>query len=190
MSQSTTNQSVPSEPQNAFLIFRLNGSSYAIPVEHVREIITSVEPSPIPGAPDYLEGVVNLRGRILPIVDLRKRFDLPSDLEIARECYIILTLELQDELIELGIKVDGVSEVAHIGASQVDPADDMHDYHQSLIFEGVAKTDSGIKLILDSRVLVQQLKEDVKNQCYVKGQSYPGVATSQANQDSTEFQNV
>ena len=171
MNQSTTELNLLDEEQNAYLIFRLNDSNFAIPVEHVGEIITTIETSPIPGAPDYLEGVVNLRGRILPIVDLRRRFHFPRNIDANRECYIILVLELDTKLIELGIKVDAVSEVVRISSSQVDPANGMHDYHQNLVFTGVAKTESGIKLILDSRILVEQLKNDVNMQYDVKTQS-------------------
>lgn len=179
-----------SDAQNSYLIFRLNDSSYAISVEHVREIITSVETSPVPGAPEYLEGVVNLRGRILPIVDLRKRFHFSSDLESDRQCYIILMLELDDELTELGIKVDGVSEVARIAMSQVDTANGMQDYNQTLVFTGVAKTDSGIKLILDSRILVEQLKKDVKTQFQVNTQTNSVDRSSTPSTEPSSLQGV
>lgn len=183
MNQTAPQPSVVPEKQNAYLIFSLNDSNYAIPVEHVREIITSIQTSPVPGAPSYLTGVVNLRGRILPIVDLRKRFQFGNDFETDRQCYIILMLETEEELIELGIKVDAVSEVARIGESEVDPANGMHDYNQTLVFNGVAKTSTGIKLVLDSRILVEQLKGDVRNQ-YIENLACP---TTHKNQ-GTELQ--
>lgn len=162
-----------------YLVFQLNGSDYAIRIEHVREIITTVDLSPVPGAPSYLAGVVNLRGRILPMIDLRKRFQLPAAVDLDRQCFVILMLELNGELVELGVQIDSVSEVIRIGDEQIDSADGMTDFHETLIFRGVAKTTSGIKLILDSHVLIEQLKSDVRSQ-------YATSSTSTATQSRPE----
>lgn len=151
-------------PSNAYLVFQMNDSDYAIHVEHVREIITSIEPSPVPGSPDYLSGVINLRGRILPMISLRRRFGFPIVDKGDRDCFVILSLKIGNELVELGIDVDGVSEVSRISDDAIDPTNTISDYANSLIFTGVAKTASGIKLVLDSESLIGQLKQDVQSQ--------------------------
>lgn len=145
------------------LVFKLDGSEYAIHVKHVREIITSVNPSTVPGAPDYLMGVINLRGKILPMVDMRKRFDLPVLEDDGRDCFIVLTLEHDNQCYELGIRVDAVCEVQRIPESCIDSISDLSNYSsQRLSFQGVAKTASGIKMIVDSTQLVEQLRSDVR----------------------------
>lgn len=150
------------EHWHAYLVFRLDGSHYAISVDYVGEIITSAEISPVPGAPDYLTGVTNLRGRILPMIDMRKRFQLCQNRSTERDCHVILILELGDDLVELGIQVDAVTEVTRIAPDDIDNAEAMTDYVDKLVFNGVAKTDTGVKLILDAESLIRQLQRDVR----------------------------
>ncbi len=149
-----------SKKSNAYLVFQLDSSDYAIAVENVSEIITSIVCSPVPGSPDFLIGVANLRGRILPMIDLRKRFHIErarSD----RECFIIVSLETEDEVLELGLKIDSVSEVARIPADSIDAAPAMSKFMDKLVFSSVAKVNKGAKLIVDARTLAAQLKDAI-----------------------------
>ena len=152
--------STTSKKSNAYLVFQLNASDYAIAVENVTEIITSTVCSPVPGAPDFLIGVANLRGRILPMVDLRKRFQLESA-HSDRECFMIVTLDYEDEVLELGLKIDSVSEVARIPIDAIDPAPAMSKFSDKLVFSSIAKINSGAKLIVDAHTLVAQLKDAI-----------------------------
>jgi purine-binding chemotaxis protein CheW len=145
---------------DAYLVFQLDSSNYAIAVEHVSEIITSLNFSPVPGSPEFLIGVANLRGRILPMIDLRTRFRLAAK-HCDRECFMIVTLESEEEKLELGLKVDSVSEVARIPAQQIDPAPTMTNPSDKLVFSGVAKINSGVKLIVDAKTLVGQLTDAI-----------------------------
>ncbi len=147
------------------LIFNLSNSTYAISANQVREIITTVTLTPVPGAPSYLAGVTNLRGHIIPIIDLRKRFDLAPPTKNFRPCFIILMMETDDTIIEFGIAVDQVMEVLKLQPTELDTAPAMHDIADQLIFDRVAKTDSGIKLILDTGSLLRQLKSDIGANC-------------------------
>lgn len=149
---------------DAYLVFGLNDSQYAIQVQHVREIITSAEASPIPGAPDYLTGVINLRGRLLPLVDLRRRFNIPESKASRRDCFLVLMLEYDDEIVELGIKIDSVEEVIRIAPEQIDAAASIQEYGEQLVFSGVARTHSGVRLILDAQALISQMQKDVREQ--------------------------
>ncbi|MEM9368371.1 MAG: chemotaxis protein CheW [Planctomycetota bacterium] len=170
----TSDQSKSSE---TYLVFELDGSEYAITVQYVREIITSMEPSPVPGAPNYIRGVINLRGRILPLVDMRKRFAMKPAKSGARECWIIMVLDSEDGVIEVGISVDSVCEVVHIATEAIDSAPIFNDDEDRLVFKGVAKTQSGVKLILDSSALVDQLRRDVQVRSNAQPAT-PAVATS------------
>ncbi len=145
---------------NAYLVFQLDSSDYAIAVEHVSEIITSLACSPVPGSPEFLIGVANLRGRILPMIDLRTRFRCaPRNSD--RECFMIVTLDSDEETLELGLRIDSVSEVARIPVELIDPAPSMTKFVDRLVFSGVAKINSGVKLIVDARSLVGQLKDAI-----------------------------
>lgn len=147
--------------QMPYLVFRLDESEYAIPVEHIREIIAKAELSPVPGAPPFLLGVLNLRGRILPVVDLRTRFEFNTERDDTRDCYVILTDTIDGNSVELAVKVDAVCEVARINEEEIDDAPSMHHYAGRLIFGGVAKTPSGVKLIVEANSLIGQLKSDL-----------------------------
>ncbi|MEM6778032.1 MAG: chemotaxis protein CheW [Planctomycetota bacterium] len=163
------------ENGETFLVFRLDGADYAMSVQCVREIITSVQPSPVPGAPDYIRGVVNLRGRILPLVDLRKRFGLPQPDEVLRECWIIMVIDEGDEPVEVGISVDSVCEVIRIPEETIDAAPVFNDDPSRLVFRGVAKTAEGVKLLLDADALVEQLRRDVQIRCALNDSNAPTV---------------
>lgn len=98
--------------------FNLVGEEFGLPILDVREIIRMVEVTPVPHSPDFVEGVINLRGQILPVIDLRKRFNLESS--VANEDTRIVVVEINKNLI--GLIVDGVNEVLRIPSETVNPA--------------------------------------------------------------------
>lgn len=98
--------------------FNLVGEEFGLPILDVREIIRMVEVTPVPHSPDFVEGVINLRGQILPVIDLRKRFNLESS--VADEDTRIVVVEINKNLI--GLIVDGVNEVLRIPSETVNPA--------------------------------------------------------------------
>lgn len=98
--------------------FNLVGEEFGLPILDVREIIRMVEVTPVPHSPDFVEGVINLRGQILPVIDLRKRFNLASC--EANDDTRIVVVEISDSLI--GLIVDGVKEVLRIPEDTVNAA--------------------------------------------------------------------
>lgn len=98
--------------------FNLVGEEFGLPILDVREIIRMVEVTPVPHSPDFVEGVINLRGQILPVIDLRKRFNLESS--VADDDTRIVVVEINKNLI--GLIVDGVNEVLRIPSETVNPA--------------------------------------------------------------------
>lgn len=97
--------------------FNLLGEEFGMPILDVREIIRMVDITPVPHAPAFVEGVINLRGQILPVIDLRKRFNLNST-ELEEDTRIIV-VEINNSL--LGLIVDGVKEVLRIPSDSVSP---------------------------------------------------------------------
>ena len=105
------------EPQQV-VVFDLSGEIYALDIAYVHEIIRIQPVTPVPGAPDYIEGLINLRGRVVPIVDMRKRFGLP--IRATGDRSRIIVVQVSDDIV--GVIVDAVSEVITVTADLVEPA--------------------------------------------------------------------
>lgn len=97
--------------------FRLNNEEFAVPILDVREIIRTEQVTPVPHAPSFVEGVINLRGQIIPVIDLRKRFNLAA--KTADEDTRVMVIELGTQVV--GLIVDSVSEVTRIPSDTVAP---------------------------------------------------------------------
>jgi purine-binding chemotaxis protein CheW len=102
---------------NQLVSFRLNNEEFGVPILDVREIILMTAITPVPQSPPFVEGVINLRGQILPVVDLRKRFNLPSR-DVTPETRVIV-IEVNHNA--LGLIVDAVSEVLRIPVDTINP---------------------------------------------------------------------
>lgn len=104
------------------IVFRLGLEDYAVPITAVQEIIMPQKPTRIPKAPSFVEGIINLRGHIIPVIDGRRKFNLFTDKylenKVTEETRIML-LEVSDEI--MGLIVDQVSEVIHLQADSIEP---------------------------------------------------------------------
>jgi purine-binding chemotaxis protein CheW len=160
--------STPSDPQHQargdelvqLAAFRIGGEEYAIDIMRIKEIIHPLKITKVPKAPPFIEGVVELRGQILPIVDLRKRFELPN-LEVTRATkYIIVSLERRI----LGLVVDAVSEVLRVPRKDIKPPPELGfaGGGQASFFTGVCHLGERIIMILDlDQILTRQEKIDL-----------------------------
>lgn len=113
-----------SENDNKFLTFRLGEEDYGVHILRVREIIGLMEITALPRTPDYVRGVINLRGKIIPVVNLRVRFGLSEVEDTESTCIIVLEVDRQDqdEKHQVGVIVDSVSEVLDIAPGGIEPA--------------------------------------------------------------------
>ncbi|NLI75682.1 MAG: purine-binding chemotaxis protein CheW [Candidatus Riflebacteria bacterium] len=126
--------------------FYLGTDEYAITIAKVREIQSMTEIRKVPKAPKFVEGVINLRGRILPVIDLRKRFDLPPAVDPAQAK--ILIVEFNKNLV--GLVVDNVSEVIRLYSDQVEKTPDIFSLTiDSRYISGVAKLNERLIILLD-----------------------------------------
>lgn len=136
-----------------FLSFYLGKEEFAIQVSSVREIIGLQDITPVPQTPSYIRGVLNLRGRVIPIIDLRKKCGLPEIEYGAQACIIVVRVETKTAGIPMGVVVDGVSEVVNIQAADVENMPDFgSEPHAYLI--GVAKLKGKVKILLDINQLL------------------------------------
>lgn len=105
---------------NKFLTFTIGEESYGIPVLNVKEIIGMLDITPVPKMPEYIKGIINLRGKIIPVMDLRLRFGIPSRDYDARTCIIVIEMEISNQTRLTGLVVDTVSEVLDINEEAIE----------------------------------------------------------------------
>jgi len=130
------------------VIFQLGGEEFGVDIMAVQEIIKMPEITAIPQAPEYVAGVINLRGKIIVVVSLGKKFDIQSCDK--NEEYKVIVVELENQVI--GMMVDSVSEVLRIPSSSVDPAPDIiKSGVSSNYIQGVGKLDDRLLILLDLR---------------------------------------
>jgi len=126
--------------------FYIGTDEYALNIAKVREIQAMTDIRKMPKAPSFVEGVINLRGHIVPIIDLRKRFDLPPVSELHQSK--ILIVEFNRNLV--GMIVDNVSEVIRLFSDQIEKAPEVFSYNVgSQYIQGVAKLDERLIVLLD-----------------------------------------
>ena len=117
-----TNSAAKGANENKFLSFCLGNEQYGVEILRVREIIGLLAITPLPQTPSYVKGVMNLRGRIIPVIDLRLRFGLPSTESTKETCIIVLETSEQDgSQTVMGAIVDSVREVQDIAKSAIEP---------------------------------------------------------------------
>ena len=133
-----------------FLTFTLGQESYGLPVLHVREIIRICPITPVPNMPSHVRGVINLRGTVIAVLDLRAKFSMASVPAGERACIIVLQLGVASNRPTLiGIIVDAVEEVVQLGNSEIEPCPDFGDSTASQYILGIATLQGGVKTLLE-----------------------------------------
>ncbi|MBI5969911.1 MAG: chemotaxis protein CheW [Deltaproteobacteria bacterium] len=140
--------------------FRLGTEEYSLDILSVQEIIRHMHLTKVPRTPDFVEGVINLRGRVIPVLDLRKRFGLPSE-DRTNETRIIV-VEVEGKTV--GLKVDAVSEVLRLPAASVEPPPSIISGVESEYIKGVGKLDGRLIILLDvGKILTRSEKDALGN---------------------------
>ena len=133
-----------------YLTFILGREAYGVPVLKVREIIRMCDITPVPQMPDYIKGVLNLRGKIIPVADLRLKFRLASDKNTDLTCIVVVQVALPDKTSTMmGLVVDAVEEVVNIGAADIEPTPDFGAEIDTDYILGMAKLKGTVKTLLD-----------------------------------------
>ncbi len=132
------------------LTFVLGRECYGVPVLKVREIIRLCNITPVPQMPDHIKGVLNLRGKIIPVADLRLKFRLSSAEDTERTCIVVVQVSLPDKSSTLmGMIVDAVEEVVNLPASDIEPTPDFGAEIDTEYIVGMAKVKGTVKMLLD-----------------------------------------
>ncbi|MCF6149816.1 MAG: purine-binding chemotaxis protein CheW [Candidatus Kuenenia sp.] len=131
--------------EGKYLTFVLDNEEYGIEILKVREIIGVMTITPVPQSPNYVKGVINLRGKVIPVIDLRLKFGFPEKEYTKETCIIVV--EVSNSL--TGIIVDTVSEVLDIAAQDMEPSPHFGEGIDTDVFIGIAKIKNKVKILLD-----------------------------------------
>lgn len=140
--------------QKQIVIFQLGEEEYAVDIIQSKEIIKVSKITPVPNTPSYVRGVINLRGQIVPVVDLRRRFNIPGVSNKER----IITVEVRDTLI--GLVVDGVNEVFWFDMKDLEPAPQVEGSIKQEFIQGVARKEDRLLVIVDLERLLFENKDE------------------------------
>ena len=154
----TMNQAVKAmaDREGKYLTFTLASEEYGIGILKIREIIGMMPITTVPQTPDFVKGVINLRGKVIPVMDLRLRFRMEAIDYTERTCIIVVEIELSGRIVQIGIVVDAVSEVLNIKNEEIEDTPKFGTKLDTDYIFGMAKREGGVKILLDiDRVLSQ-----------------------------------
>jgi len=132
-----------------YLTFSLGDEVFAIDIRTVREIIQYASMTTVPLMPDFVRGVINLRGAVVPVIDLQSRFGRKAAQVGKKTCVVIFDAVREGEKIELGLMVDSVSEVVEIAATSIEPPPQFGTTIQREFIKGMGKVDGDFVVILE-----------------------------------------
>ena len=140
--------------EGKYLTFVLNEEEYGIGILKIKEIIGMMPITTVPQTPEFVKGVINLRGKVIPIVDLRARFGMDTIDYTERTCIIVVEIEGPAGMMMIGIVVDAVSEVLNIKGEHIEDTPAFGTKLNTDYILGMAKMEGGVKILLDiDRVL-------------------------------------
>lgn len=132
-----------------YLTFRLAGEEYGIAILKVVEINKMMAITQVPRMPDFVRGVMNLRGKVIPVVELRRKFAMETIDDTDESCIIVVRTTCDDADLQMGILVDTVSEVLDIAAADIEPAPKFGSSIDTDFILGMAKARGNVKILLD-----------------------------------------
>jgi purine-binding chemotaxis protein CheW len=153
LSETTPSPKTSPVPKGArsgkYLVFHLGREHFGIRVLKVREIMGLQDITGVPHTPPFVKGVFNLRGKVIPVIDLRLRFQMPEIEYSPRTCIIVVSLDGPDEPVPMGLIVDGVAEVINILEDDIESTPAFGKELDTSYLLGIAKVRGEVKLLLD-----------------------------------------
>jgi purine-binding chemotaxis protein CheW len=135
--------------EGKYLTFSLAGEEYGIGILKVKEIIGLMTITPIPQTPGYIKGVINLRGKVIPVIDLRLKFGMESIANTERTCVIVVEVSGGGRKIQMGVLVDSVSEVRNVKSVEIEDTPAFGTTLNTDYILGMAKIDETVKILLN-----------------------------------------
>jgi len=154
--------------KNSYLTFRLAEELFAVHVNNVLNILETPEITKVPKSPDYIKGVINLRGQVLPVIDTRLKMGMPPFEATANTSVIVMEIPLNDENLYVGSLADKAEAVQKIDSTEIKPAPEISKGINNEFLNGIAEVDNEFVMILDAeKILLQKqamdLSETVNN---------------------------
>jgi len=147
-----------------YLTFKLAEEDYGISLLKVREIIGMMPITSVPRTPDFIKGVINLRGKVIPVTDLRRRFEMPEIDYTDRTCIIVVEIQTTESTIQMGIVVDAVTEVLPVREEEIEPAPEFGASVNTRYILGMANMEGAVKILLDiDRVMTSDEIAEIEN---------------------------
>ncbi|MFP4384815.1 MAG: chemotaxis protein CheW [Spirochaetia bacterium] len=146
-----------------YLTFILDHEEYAVEVVKVKEVLEMVQVTRVPKTREYMKGVINLRGSVVPVVDLRMKLAMGETEKSVDTCIIVLELDIDGETVTIGALADAVQEVIDLGSDNVEPSPKLGTAVDTEFIAGMGKRDENFIIILDiDRVFTYDDREEVK----------------------------
>jgi purine-binding chemotaxis protein CheW len=148
-----------------YLTFKLQEEIYAVDVANIREILDFTAVTKVPRTPDFMRGVINLRGSVVPVIDMKLKFGMPETEKTVNTCIIVMEISLDGETVVIGSLADAVQEVLELEAEQIEPAPKIGTRLNTDFIQGMGKHDDQFIMILNiDRIFssdeLQALSED------------------------------
>ena len=148
--RSSSNTAANNDEVLQWVTYKLGEETYGINVMQVQEVLRHTEIAPVPGAPDYVLGIINLRGNVVTVIDTRSRFGLPSS-GISDNTRIVI-IESDEQVV--GILVDSVAEVVYLRSSEIDSAPNVGTEESAKFIQGVSNRDGQLLILVDLNKLL------------------------------------
>jgi purine-binding chemotaxis protein CheW len=132
-----------------YLTFSLGKETYGIEILKVQEIIEMVDVTRVPRTPTFVKGVINLRGKVIPVVDLRLKFGMEGKDVSRQTCIVVVYVQNGDSRLTMGMMVDAVSEVLDITGESIAPPPDFGSQVDTAFLLGMAKSENAVRMLLD-----------------------------------------
>lgn len=136
--------------QDKYLTFKLSDEEYGIEIHYVKEVVGLQRITAIPDMPEYIKGVINMRGQVIPIMDIRARFNMPAAGYNDRTCVVVIHIEGTS----LGLIVDEVRDVLDIPAEQIVNTSELQQSEKNRFLQGLGKVDDRLKILLNVHSLL------------------------------------
>lgn len=135
--------------EGQYLTFRLAEEIYAMEITRVREVLDYTRITKVPKVPEFMRGIINLRGGVVPVVDLKRKFAMGETKRSVDTCIIIVEVDVENESTLIGTLADSVREVIELNASQIEPPPKIGSHIRTEFIKGMGKQDETFIIILD-----------------------------------------
>ena len=152
MTETTSDQVISTRSKDLggkYLTFCSGDEEFGLGILKVQEIIGMMKVTRVPRVSTYIRGVINLRGKVIPIIDLRLRFQLEETPDTDRTCIVVVQVDRGDDQVTMGIVVDGVSEVMDVAAAQIEPPPRFASSVDTNFLMGIGKVGEKVIMLLD-----------------------------------------